>query len=260
MRACFKITHHEYSHNPLEDLPRSRAQKLLRAITSYYFIALIIAAGFAYLFGLLADAVNENTFGDVNGAILLAIHAHRSDVLDRLAFDVTWFGSSNGIAVLAAVFMLGLWLLKWYVDLGTLFAVLVGATVMIFTLKLHYHNPRPQIFPPLVHETNFSFPSGHSLASFALWGFFAWWIVSLHPRNVLRWLLGALGILVAVMVALSRLYLGVHWPTDVLAGLLLGFGWVAICAVGHGWITRHARRERRRLRHQARLLRKQQKA
>ena len=239
----------------LEAIPRPRAQKLLRVIGSYYFLAIIIAVGFAYLFGWLADEVAENEFGDINRAMLLAIHAHQSAGLDRLAFTITWFGSSYGVAVLAATFGLGLWLLKRYVDLGTLAAVLVGALVMVVTLKLIYHNPRPQVFPPLVQETNFSFPSGHSLASFALWGFFAWWTVSLNPRIVWRWLLAALGVLVAVMVALSRLYLGVHWPTDALAGFFLGFGWVAVCAIGHRWLTRHARRERRLLLHQQWLAR-----
>jgi undecaprenyl-diphosphatase len=253
---CSIITQHEHTHNPLEDLPRTRAEKLLRAITSYYFIALIIAAGFAYLFGWLADAVTENTYGGINRTILLAIHAHQSTNLDRLALDITWFGSLYGVVTLASALALGLWLLKRYVDLGMFIAVLFGAMVMVFALKVHYHNPRPQVFPPLIQETNFSFPSGHSLISFALWGFFAWWIVSIHPRDVWRWLLGALGIVVAIMVALSRLYLGVHWPTDVLGGMFLGFGWVAFCALGHGWLTRHARRERRRLRHQARLARK----
>jgi membrane-associated phospholipid phosphatase len=244
-----------HTHNPLEDLPRTRAQKLVRAITSYYFFALLIALGFASLFSWLADAVNSNKYGDINRTILLAIHAHQSDSLNRLALDTTWFGSFYGVLTLSAALALALAILKHYVELGMFAAVLLGATLMIFILKIHYHNPRPLVFPPLVIETNFSFPSGHSLASFAIWGFFAWWIVSVHPRNVWRWLLGALGILVAVMIALSRLYLGVHWPTDVLAGFFLGFGWVATCALGHRWLTRHARRERKKQLHAAWLAR-----
>lgn len=249
-------THLLQAEELLKELPRTRAQKLLRAIASYYAIALAIAAVFAYLFGWLADEVTEHQFGDINRSILLSIHAHQSAALDRLALDITFFGSSYGIVLLAIIFAFGLWILKRYVDLGTLAAVLIGASLMVLTLKAVFHNPRPQVFPPLVHETNFSFPSGHSLTSFALWGFFAWWIVTLHPRKAWCWLLGLLGVLVAAMVALSRLYLGVHWPTDVLAGFFLGFGWVAVCALGHRWFTRHARRERRMQLHQAWLARK----
>ena len=241
----------------IEEIPGKRARALFRVISSYYFIALAIAGGFAWLFGWLADEVTENEFGDINRSILLTIHSYRSPVLDRLAFDVTWLGSSYGIITLAIIFSAGLLFLKRYVDLGTFAAVLIGASLMVVTLKFVFHNPRPQVFPPLVQESNFSFPSGHSLTSFALWGFFAWWTISLHVRNVLRWLLGFLGVLVAASVAVSRLYLGVHWPTDVLAGFFLGFGWVAVCAAGNRWFTRHARRERRELLHQEWLSRQE---
>lgn len=241
--------------NPIEQLPRRRAEKLLTLITSYYFIALAIGAAFACLFGWLADEVTENEFGVDNTAILLHIHAHQSPVLDRIAFSFTWIGSPTGIVLISLLIVYGLWIMKRYVDLGTYAAVLIGASVMVVTFKLFFHQLRPQVFPPLVHETNFSFPSGHSLTSFAVWGFVAWWIVSLDPKQIWRWLLGLLSVLVAALVALSRLYLGVHWPTDVLAGFFLGFGWVATCALGHRWLTRHARRERRNQLHEKRLAR-----
>lgn len=245
--------HHPH---PIEQLPRSRARKLLKIVTSYYFIALAIGAVFAYLFGWLADGVTENEFGVDNTAILLNIHAHQSATLDRLAFALTWLGSAWGVVTLSLLIILGLWLLKQYVDIGMYAAVLIGASVMVLTFKVFFHQLRPQVFSPLVHETNFSFPSGHSLTSFALWGFVAWWVVSLDPKQIWRWFLGLLGVLIAALVALSRLYLGVHWPTDVLAGLFLGFGWVAVCALGQRWLTRHARRERKRLLHQQWLERK----
>ncbi|HET6402315.1 MAG TPA: phosphatase PAP2 family protein [Candidatus Kapabacteria bacterium] len=240
----------------LEQLPPSRAQKLLKIITSYYFIALVIGAGFAYLFGWLAEEVTENEFGVDNTAILLNIHAHRSALLDRIAFSFTWIGSPWGIVLISVLMLAGLWKLKRYVDIGMYGAVLLGASVMVVTLKLFFHQLRPQVFTPLVRETSFSFPSGHSLTSFAVWGFVAWWVVSIDPKQVWRWLLGVLGVLIAGLVALSRLYLGVHWPTDVLAGFLLGFGWVAVCALGQRWLTRHARRERRKQLHEKRLARK----
>lgn len=230
----------------IEQLPPSRAQKLLKIITSYYFIALAIGAGFTYLFGWLAEEVTENEFGVDNTAILLHIHAFRSPLLDGIAFTFTWIGSPVGIVLISILIVAGLWLRKRYVDIGMYGAVLIGASVMVLTLKIFFHQLRPQVFPPLVHETSFSFPSGHSLTSFSAWGFVAWWVVSIDPRKVWRWVLGALGVLVAALVALSRLYLGVHWPTDVLAGFFLGFGWVAVCAFGQRWLTRHARRERKK--------------
>ncbi len=240
-------------HHPIEQLTTRRVERLLKILTSYYFIALAIGASFAYLFGWLADEVTENEFGVDNAAILLHIHSFRTPMLDRFAFDLTFLGSALGIIILSALIIGGLWLLKRYVEIGMYAAVLIGASVMVVTLKLFFHQLRPQVFPPLVHETSYSFPSGHSLTSFAVWGFVAWWIVSLDPKQLWRWLLGLLSVMVAALVALSRLYLGVHWPTDVLAGFFLGFGWVAVCALGHRWLTRHARQERREQLYQRRL-------
>ena len=242
-------------HHPIEQLRPTRARKLLEIVSSYYAIALGIGVAFAYLFGWLADEVMENEFGVNNRAILLNIHSFRSPALDRLALTMTFWGSAWGIVILSVCIIAGLLLLKRYVDVGMYAAVIIGASLMVVTFKLFFHQLRPQVFPPLARETSFSFPSGHSLTSFAVWGFIAWWIVSIDPRQIWRWLLGSLCVLVAASVALSRLYLGVHWPTDVLAGLFLGFGWVATCALGHRWLTRHARRERRKELHHAWLAR-----
>lgn len=233
--------------HPIEQLPKRRAEGLLKAITSYYAIALVIATACAILFGWLADEVLDREFASINGRILLAIHAERTPALDVVAFTATFLGSATGIALIGCAIAAALAILERWVDLATLAAVLLGAAVLGFTFKLLFHQVRPEVFKPLVIEDNFSFPSGHSLTSFSLWGFFAWWIVSLGPKEVWRWLLAALGLLIAVSVALSRLYLGVHWPTDVLAGMFLGFSWVGVCATGQRWLTRHARRERRKL-------------
>src|SRR5579883_1591579 len=250
------MTQHLHDIHPLEQLQRTRTQKLLKAVTSYYAFTLLIAAAFAYLFGWLADEVMEQEWFIPNSSILLRIHFYRSPVLDRLAFDITWLGSSGGIITLSVLVVAGLWMLRRYVDLGTYAAVMIGASVMVLTLKVLFHQARPQVFPPLVHESNYSFPSGHSLTSFAVWGFMAWWVVSIEPREAWRWVLGLLSLCVAALVALSRLYLGVHWPTDVLAGMFLAFGWVALCITGHRWLTRHARRERREQLHEAWLARR----
>jgi membrane-associated phospholipid phosphatase len=248
----------EHEQHPIEQLSPSRTQKLLKAITSLYAIALAIAIGCAVAFGWLADEVLEHEFVKVNTAILLGIHAHDTPTLDRIALMITNLGSVYGIAILGLLLATGLLLSKRYVDFMTLLAVLIGAGVLVGTFKLLFHQARPQVFVPLAPEHDYSFPSGHSLSSFCLWGFFAWWIVSMGHRDVWRWLLAILGLSIAVLVALSRLYIGVHWPTDVIAGMLLAFMWIAVCVVGQHWLTRHARREKRQM--QAQKLRPQMSA
>ena len=241
---------HLHPHHPIESLPLSGAKKLLKALTSYYAMALAIAVFFAWLFGWLAEEVLEHEFTSINTAILLNIHAYHTPVLDELALTITSIGSPIGIAIIGVLFISSLLLMKRYVDLGTFAVVLIGAVVLQLTFKLLFHQVRPHVFEPLVVENDFGFPSGHSLTSFAIWGFFAWWIISLDEaswtiRAVWRWVLGVLGLSIGMLVALSRLYVGVHWPTDVLAGMLLAFSWIGVCVTGQRWLTRHARRERR---------------
>jgi undecaprenyl-diphosphatase len=150
-----------------------------------------------------------------------------------------------GIVIFGLILAFVLYRRHRFVDLGTLLVCLVGAAAMVFAFKLIFHQVRPHVFQPLVIENDFSFPSGHSTMSFTLCGFFAWWIVSLKREEIWRWLVGAFALMLAFCVALSRLYLGVHWPTDVLGGALLAFAWVGVCVAAQRWLTHHAQRERR---------------
>lgn len=234
------------AQHPLEDLTRSRSQRLLRALTSYYAIALGVAIVCAVVFGWLAEEVMEKEFTAINTSILLAIHAHDTPTLDTIALDTTNLGSALGIVIIGGILAGCILLMKRYVDLGTFAGVLIGSTIISVSFKFLFHQVRPAVFVSLAPETSYSFPSGHSMSSFSVWGFFAWWIISLGPKDVWRWLLAFLGIVIATAVALSRLYLGVHWPTDVIAGMLLAVSWIGVCVTGQRWLTRNARRERRK--------------
>jgi hypothetical protein len=167
------MTAKPHQRHPLERLPSSRAQKVLKALTSYYGIALVIAIGCAYVFGWVADEVGEGEWGNMNSSILLSIHSHQSPTLDTIAFMVTGLGSTWGVLIIGGSLAIAMWMLQRYVDLVTFAAALLGASLMVGTFKLLFHQVRPQVFTPLVQESNYSFPSGHSLTSFALWGFVA---------------------------------------------------------------------------------------
>ncbi|MEO5931038.1 MAG: phosphatase PAP2 family protein, partial [Candidatus Kapaibacterium sp.] len=81
-----------------------------------------------------------------------------------------------------------------------------------------------------------------SLISFCFWGFVAVWLLHQGATEVWRWFVAIPLLLIPAMVALSRLYLGVHWPTDVLAGMLIAAFWIAACFLGQRWFI--SRRER----------------
>lgn len=153
--------------------------------------------------------------------ILLAIHAHASPSLDRLfllshRLGQFWFCAPLVLAMAA-----------WHRARGEAGVarvwILTGLSTLVVqeVLKRLVARPRPELWPRLVDETSFSFPSGHALATATLYPLLAWDLTRTRSHTAR---VAALSVAVALslFVGVGRLYLGVHWPTDVLGGFALG--------------------------------------
>ena len=123
-------------------------------------------------------------------------------------------------------------------------ASVVGGGLLEVILKAVYERPRPDLVPPWVRATSWSFPSGHATLATAFFGGLAAVVFHVTRRQGLRIAAVILAAVAAGSVALSRVYLGVHWISDVAAGVLVGLFWVVVCATA----TEHfaGRRRRRR--------------
>jgi len=221
-----------------------RLRRALARVTLLELLALAIGVIAIVLFGLLARAVLDAEVAAFNRAALTSIHRLSSPALDTLAIAITWLGNVPTVVVLGLALGIALRRSGRRIDAWVLGAVLGGGGILSITLKAVFDHPRPQVFEHVYAAAGQSFPSGHSLISYCLWGFVATWLLSSDPRNPLRWLGAALCIAVATSVALSRLYLGVHWPSDIVAGLLVAAFWLATCFIGRQAVRRRvARRE-----------------
>jgi undecaprenyl-diphosphatase len=100
-------------------------------------------------------------------------------------------------------------------------------------MKAAVGRPRPLLWPRLVEVSSLSFPSGHALAGMSLYPLLGWIALRSRPRG--QWAGFACGVLVGVFIGLGRLYLGVHWPSDVLAGWGLG---LALSLGAIAWLRR----------------------
>ncbi|WP_261665060.1 phosphatase PAP2 family protein [Deinococcus sp. Marseille-Q6407] len=168
--------------------------------------------------GKLGDSILENERFRFETPWMLAAHERFSAQLDSLAVFLHFWG---GTWVMAGLLLL---LIAWaWTTLGRRAALftLLGPGSAVATgsvLKFTFDRPRPELWPRLVQEHSASFPSGHATMSAAL----ATWLVLLLWPTRWRWPAVVIGVLYAGAMGFSRILLGVHYPTDVLAGWLTG--------------------------------------
>lgn len=168
--------------------------------------------------------------------LLLWIHQFASPALDE-AFRVShqlgtlWF--CTALVMVAIVWLLA----RGRKDAALLLLGLGLSTLFLqHGLKLMVGRPRPELWPRLLAAHEAAFPSGHALAAATFYPALAWLLSEGRPGR--RWALLTFAVLVASFVGIGRLYLGVHWPTDVLAGWLLG---ATQTTFGLRWLERRPR-------------------
>jgi undecaprenyl-diphosphatase len=173
-------------------------------------------------FGLIAEDVIEHQAFAVDHWLPLWLHGHAGPGFDRLMLFVSFVGS---VTVMAPLDLLVAVILLWRRQrrAAVFWALAVGGAALINSIVKHLvQRVRPELWVSIAPETSFSFPSGHAMASMA----FAVALVVLASRTPAR--RGALlgGILFVALVGVSRVYLGVHFPTDIAAGWAASFAWV----------------------------------
>ncbi len=195
-----------------------------------------LAAGLAaaavalFLFTLLAREMSEGDTMRVDTAIRHAVHGLASPRLTAVVWAATELGSPAvivlGTLVASAVFLR---LARTRAAI-LLLITMAGAEALDQLLKLFFHRPRPLPFFDIPPPASYSFPSGHAFASFCFYGVLG---ALIGVRVERRWVKVALWVaagLVIAAVGFSRVYLGVHYPSDVLAGYAVAFVWVLTVA------------------------------
>jgi undecaprenyl-diphosphatase len=202
--------------------------------------ALVSVLGFS-LFMAVADWVTDGARGAVrfDRTVLLWLHARQRPGLTELARILAFLGSPPvivAIALIAAV--VGKFARHLRGAAWTLPFAVVGAGVIIQGIKLFVHRARPDLFKPLLHETGYSFPSGHSLIAVAVYGLLGYFALHLAKSRAARVAVISLTVLLIFLIGISRPYVGVHYPTDVLAGWAMGVPWLVTCLGLHEVLAR----------------------
>ncbi|MDX2216032.1 MAG: phosphatase PAP2 family protein [Oculatellaceae cyanobacterium bins.114] len=153
--------------------------------------------------------------------LMMMIHNMASATIDRLAETLTHLGSATRVAPVAGAIALAFFLQKRWRSLIYLLTTLVGCVAINLAAKELWHRIRPHLWDGYVLPQDFSFPSGHAMTSMA----FAATLIILTWGSRWIWLTFPLGSVYVAAIAWTRLYLGVHYPSDILAGWMLAIAW-----------------------------------
>ncbi|MDB5395527.1 MAG: phosphoesterase [Rhodospirillales bacterium] len=196
----------------------------------------LVVAAALFAFASLAGEVLE---GDTLGFDRLILLALRSPTDPNMPIGPRWFSevardvtSLGGIPVLTGVTLAVagyLALTRRRAAALLILSAVGGGTALSTMLKLAFHRPRPDLVPHAVEVYTASFPSGHAMLSAVTYLTLGALLMRVQPLWGVKAYILALAILATLLVGASRVYLGVHWPTDVLAGWCVGAAWALLC-------------------------------
>lgn len=189
-------------------------------ISIAFFLAISLFLG---IFGSILEDVWTNEKGinafDLN--ILQNVAAHRTDFLNNFFIFITNFGSIEYVCFFAVILSVILIYKKKYNYLISLITLLTGAGILVFTIKDVVKRARPEIMNAVIPENGFSFPSGHTFLSLVFYGLLTYFIFKNVKNIFLKALTLVIGAKLILVISFSRIYLGVHWTSDVIASFLL---------------------------------------
>ena len=220
---------------------------LLKRLETRALLLWFALAGSVWAFLGIAGEMTEGELTAFDRRILLALRdpQHPANPIGPKGFeesmrDMTALG---GVTVLTLVVLVAILILVFHRKRrqALVFAATIAATFASSEVLKHlYNRPRPDLVPHGSYVYSASFPSGHSTLSAATYLTLATVIASLEPKRESKLLIYAVAILMVVAVGFSRIYLGVHWPSDVLAGWSLGAGWALAAWIGLNHVARPA--------------------
>jgi undecaprenyl-diphosphatase len=201
-------------------------------------IAIVGTWGFAELAGHVSSGSTQ-AFDD---SVLRWLGANRMPKLDSVMLEITSLGTSSVITMVVGVAALFLWLNQHKHSAILLLVATFGGVVLNNLLKLGFGRPRPEVIPWATTATFYSFPSGHAMSATIVYATVAYLAARLQRTRAARVAISLVATIVVFLICVSRLYLGVHYPSDVLAGVIIGLAWASFCMATLEVIQLYARR------------------
>lgn len=219
----------------------------LDAVERWMLVGLGGVAVLVALFLRIADEMSEGATKAFDDKILMAFRVPGNPAMpigppwaQEMARDLTSLGSVGVLGLLVAGVVLYLLLSRKRGMALFVFVSVLSGTVVSTLLKMGYDRPRPEA-TELARVFTSSFPSGHTMLSAVTYLTLGALLTRVQPTLPLKIYVIGVAVFLTVLVGLSRLYLGVHFPTDVLAGWAVGSAWAALCVVVATWLRRRGK-------------------
>jgi undecaprenyl-diphosphatase len=208
----------------------SRVKAIHTALGLTLTIGLALAVLLLYGFAKLTEAVLEGETLAFDRAIMNWMHERRAGWLDTAAIELTALGSMGVLLVVGLTLTVFLWHLEKRRHVAMIWFGVIGSVALNGVLKHIFGRDRPDVFEPLIKVGFLSFPSGHAMNSMVFYTVVGYAIAHTVGPGITRKATYATAGFVIALIGFTRVYLGVHYPSDVLGGFAAGFAWAVMCA------------------------------
>jgi len=202
----------------------------------------LIAVLGTYLFAKFAGHVRSGSTQAFDNAVLQWIAQFRTPTLDAVMLEITFLGTGTVVMMIVTISGMFLWLTKHKYSALLLLIATLGGILLNNLLKAGFGRPRPQLVEWGTNVVSWSFPSGHAMSAAVAYGTVAYLAARLQERHLQRVVTLMCAAILIVLIGFSRLYLGVHYPSDVIAGVIIGLAWAGFCMATLEAIQLYARK------------------
>jgi len=207
----------------------SHAEKFYLTLGIFLLVGIVVAVAGTLAFAELGEWVKKGYTQRFDVAALQWLGAHHTPWLTTIMTEVTPLGTGIVVMAIVGVTAAFLWHTEHKISAQLLLAATAGNIVLNNVLKLSFDRARPNVFEWQTHAASSSFPSGHAMSATVVYGTVAYLLARLQKQAWSRAITLATAIIMIALICTTRLYLGVHYPSDVIGGIVVGLAWAAFC-------------------------------